>query len=175
MFCRSRRERPGEKSHSCEHCNKSFSTSFSLQHHIRVHTGEKPYSCSQCEKSFAQSSTLRRHQKVHTGEKPFTCSLCSKSFAESFNMKNHLIRVHSGEKPFYCSLCGRSFFFSGELKRHLKAHAKENSSSWFHLWGLTVNYLGDQLPFALLISQYFWKIVDIPNGQINIWLGSSLV
>jgi len=128
-FRATRNGAPRRRPYVCGQCTKSFSTSLSLQHHIRVHTGEKPYNCSQCDKSFAQSSTLQRHLKVHTGEKPYTCTQCMKSCAQSFNLKTHIMRVHTGEKRYSCSLCSKAFFLSSELKKHFTVHTKEHGSS----------------------------------------------
>lgn len=37
----------GDKPHSCDMCEKKFSTSGALKKHRRKHTGERPYECKQ--------------------------------------------------------------------------------------------------------------------------------
>jgi uncharacterized Zn-finger protein len=108
-----------DKSSSCEQCAKSFSSSWHLHYHMKVHSGEKPYSCSQCSNSFAHSFNLKNHLRVHTGEKLFCCSNCTKSFAQSGSLLRHLW-VHTGEKPYSCSMCSKSFALFGTLQSHLK-------------------------------------------------------
>ncbi|XP_031591092.1 zinc finger protein 467 [Oreochromis aureus] len=82
----------------CSYCGKCFTSSRSLETHVRVHTGERPYSCAQCGKRFTQSGHLKTHQSVHTGERPFACEHCGKRFAGKQNLRIHQQKHHQGEQ-----------------------------------------------------------------------------
>lgn len=86
-YCRDRR-------FVCSYCGKCFTSSRSLETHVRVHTGERPYSCAQCGKRFTQSGHLKTHQSVHTGERPFACEHCGKRFAGKQNLRIHQQKHH---------------------------------------------------------------------------------
>lgn len=90
-YCRDRR-------FVCSYCGKCFTSSRSLETHVRVHTGERPYSCAQCGKRFTQSGHLKTHQSVHTGERPFACEHCGKRFAGKQNLKIHQQKHHTAEQ-----------------------------------------------------------------------------
>lgn len=89
-YCRDRR-------FVCSYCGKCFTSSRSLETHVRVHTGERPYSCAQCGKRFTQSGHLKTHQSVHTGERPFACEHCGKRFAGKQNLRIHQQKHHPAE------------------------------------------------------------------------------
>lgn len=86
-YCRDRR-------FICSYCGKCFTSSRSLETHVRVHTGERPYSCAQCGKRFTQSGHLKTHQSVHTGERPYACEHCGKRFAGKQNLRIHQQKHH---------------------------------------------------------------------------------
>ncbi|XP_042353352.1 zinc finger protein 629 [Plectropomus leopardus] len=90
-YCRDRR-------FVCSYCGKCFTSSRSLETHVRVHTGERPYSCAQCGKRFTQSGHLKTHQSVHTGERPFACEHCGKRFAGKQNLRIHQQKHHPAEQ-----------------------------------------------------------------------------
>ncbi|KAJ4926962.1 hypothetical protein JOQ06_014704 [Pogonophryne albipinna] len=118
----------GPRSHSCQHCDKSFATSGYLLIHQRVHSGEKPYSCDQCGKAFKQKCHLNRHNISHTGEKPHICGQCGKAFSLADDLRAHY-GIHTGEKPYSCDQCGAAFAKKSHLKTHNYIHTGEKPFS----------------------------------------------
>ena len=47
-----------------EGCNKTFTKTWNLVYHFRLHTKEKPFECKNCNKKFSQKCNLSRHIKV---------------------------------------------------------------------------------------------------------------
>ena len=99
LYFRPRENNTKEESLKCEQCAESFSCSYELSSHMKVHSGEKSVSCPHCTKYFGNSRNLNRHMKVHAVDKPFNCSQCTMSFAQKIYLERHL-RAHTGEKPF---------------------------------------------------------------------------
>ena len=50
---------------ACEFCKKTFERKDAFKDHIRSHTGEKPFTCGVCGKSFSRSFVMRKHEKIH--------------------------------------------------------------------------------------------------------------
>lgn len=49
-------------------CGKTFTKTYNLVYHFRVHTQEKPFECGVCHKTFSQKGNLRRHIDTHNTE-----------------------------------------------------------------------------------------------------------
>ena len=110
------------KMHTCELCDKEFTSSSSMNRHKRLHAGVMPYACNICNKEFAYSSSLTHHKAIHLGERSFSCDICQKMFNSKPNLTKH-IRIHSNEKPFKCDSCEKSFSQRGILINHKKIHS----------------------------------------------------
>ena len=115
------------ESNTCETCSKTFSSSWSLKNHRKIHTGEKKFKCKFCGKMFSILQYLKNHERIHTGTKPYECKTCHKSFNQLGNFKSHE-KLHTGERPFQCLICQKDFIRSDAYKKHVKIHTEVKMS-----------------------------------------------
>ncbi|XP_019567162.2 zinc finger protein 418 isoform X2 [Rhinolophus sinicus] len=114
----------GARPYKCSECGKAFTYKLRLVQHLHIHNRVKPYECGDCRKSFSYSSTLIKHQRVHTGARPYKCGECGNSFSQSSNLIQHQ-KIHNGARPYKCSECGKSFSYKCKLVQHLRIHTGE--------------------------------------------------
>lgn len=50
-------------------------------------TGDQKHYCHLCQKNFSSTSSLQIHMRTHTGERPFVCNVCQKAFTTKGNLK----------------------------------------------------------------------------------------
>ena len=111
----------------CSVCDKSFSSSWNLNRHLRTHYGVKPFSCFACSKSFSRSEHLQRHKITHTKDKSFSCSLCEKAFTRLEHLQRHK-KIHTDAKLYSCSICEKAFKQNEYLKIHLRTHTRYSAT-----------------------------------------------
>ncbi|XP_066254712.1 uncharacterized protein [Euwallacea similis] len=122
------------KQYQCSICRKSLSSKRTLETHIKMHTGLKDFLCTVCQKLFASKEYLEVHQRIHTNYKPFQCSKCPKKFTQKTSLTVHL-RYHTGERPYKCE-CGKNFISKSHLMSHYRTH---------DVGGVDIDYLSYQL------------------------------
>lgn len=78
--------------HFCEFCDKSYSSSFQLERHIRTHTMPRQrLACAKCDKPFGDKTSLAEHVcDKQTGEKTSACQVCNKVYKRPSRLRKHM-------------------------------------------------------------------------------------
>lgn len=115
----------------CHVCSKTFTKSYMLSKHMRVHEKRK-YNCSQCPAAFAFPENLKRHENIHDPNhyRRYQCDRCSKSYSELKALHQHIRVIHLNvvrERNFRCPLpqCEMKFFAANHLRQHSLKHTGE--------------------------------------------------
>ncbi|GLV45260.1 uncharacterized protein CBL_05360 [Carabus blaptoides fortunei] len=114
----------GKKQHSCQICNKEFTTKWNLKLHKWTHAAPttKPFRCETCQAAFIRQSDYTSHMNSHRSIRPYTCNYCGCKFIRKYNCLRH-VREHEEGKSFNCEICNKSFHRSYYLKEHMRVHS----------------------------------------------------
>mmetsp|Transcript_34765 Transcript_34765/g.67631 ORF Transcript_34765/g.67631 Transcript_34765/m.67631 type:complete len:206 (-) Transcript_34765:322-939(-) len=91
-------------------------------------TMSNPLTCPKCNKTLSSKYNLQVHMRAHTNHRPFSCRHCNKSFHTKCNLEHHVQR-HTGEWSFICHQCGKGFTRGDRLRRHLHVHYKQQKKT----------------------------------------------
>lgn len=126
------KEVPSPDQFNCHHCGKTFFSTVSFRHHLKVdHTELNELRCMSCNDTFESVSDLQFHKPVHSrntsSDGPYLCSMCGETFGILSTLRRHERRVHlshehsnqASDMKHTCEECGKEFQFQKYLKRHM--------------------------------------------------------
>ena len=106
----------GAKPYLCRHCSQVGQLK---THLLKSHNEGTWFTCRICQKKFTGSCDLKHHLHCHEVLKPYVCSECPKHFQTAGELKHHALR-HFDVKLFCCGLCGKDYKHKQNVPRHLK-------------------------------------------------------
>ena len=133
--------------HYCDKCDKKFTESTTLRHHVQSEHENVEYKCSSCPMTFKKHHTWDCHQRiVHSTDEKYQCKFCGKRLGTIKDRKRHEMKhedpklqckfcpkkvktpralkahemQHTGELPFKCTVCDAGFVSSMSLSQHLR-------------------------------------------------------
>jgi len=183
------KQRKENQSIKCEHCDKVYTNSSNLNHHMRAFHKGITYNCELCDHKCVRKSGLKQHvdtvhsniripcdqcdfqattaaylkehkESKHLGIR-YQCDKCPSSFNIKRNLQQHYAARHSGKRMDYqCDKCPSSF----SAKRYLKKHSLAKHS------GKIVeenNYLCDLCPYVTQTKKNLQKHIQIHHKIRN--------
>ena len=104
----------------CSHCDKTFSRSYELSRHLKIHSSASDnydYECKVCQVKIKSKDKFKQHLLLHNRDQSkFRCTTCNKSFSNKYNLDVHE-KIHNNVK-FVCPFCDKSYSFKTNLTRH---------------------------------------------------------
>ncbi|XP_030041723.1 zinc finger and BTB domain-containing protein 40-like [Microcaecilia unicolor] len=113
----------------CSSCEQVFSSTTTLQKHVKAeHADVKLHECEKCNQFFSSPTALQMHVKCkHSGSQPFRCLYCSDSFRFPGALQHHVATEHFNqtESTFGCQICGELFTTQTQLEKHYEGEHPE--------------------------------------------------
>lgn len=116
-----------KKTHKCQICNKTFTSTYKLKSHLFYHKAvPSRFKCTHCLKEYYRKDEFNRHVARHKNQqKLHVCDHCGRGFVDKRNLINHLFihdDLHVASKRYNCIACDVSYCEQRLLKYHIRKH-----------------------------------------------------
>ena len=95
------------KNHTCNTCDKTYSSVSNLNKHILNHT-KSDWKCSNCDYTYKYRETLQRHQNklcpIQGPQDTVKYDICDQTLATQRLLIGHKKELHSGKPKVQCNL-----------------------------------------------------------------------
>lgn len=107
----------------CLICETTFHEEDKFYNHV-MFSHEKVFEhfCDQCDKSFSSKFQLDRHLKLHNVNRKFHCLPCNKKFVDKQSLDEHNAGQHSTDKRLKCNICDKVYSRASRLRKHMTSH-----------------------------------------------------
>ena len=96
------------KMYKCERCDKPFSQSYFLKHHIRIQECKNQGNKKEVNK--VHEVAIKNEEVSSSTSKKYKCDSCDKTFNNSYIFRLHLKTVHETQQKLYnCDFCDLSY------------------------------------------------------------------
>lgn len=119
----------------CSICALSFSTTYEMRKHCRIHISKNGYCCCFCNLVLEERTDFHQHflqcyevNRSTTAVFEKRCRVCGSFFSDSRNLANHM-KFHNPDKQFVCQVCYYSFTEPYMLDTHVQIYHNPRSSN----------------------------------------------
>lgn len=118
----------------CIICELSFENEENFYNHVMFsHERVYEYFCGECDKSFSSNFRLELHIRTHHTKRTVQCGSCDKTFVDKNMLDEHISSKHSAraqtEKLLECSVCKKIYNRSSRLRKHMTIHERQQKNS----------------------------------------------
>ncbi|XP_017853778.2 LOW QUALITY PROTEIN: zinc finger protein 252 [Drosophila busckii] len=87
------------------------------QNQMQAKRCQTSHSCNACQKVFSSLNGLRQHRITHTLERRYNCNICERVYKRRNGLSQHVKGYHLQLKPHQCPVCQHHYALKGDMLR----------------------------------------------------------